>query len=181
MENLKKWLLEQFANSAFKTDRQFPAMSGKPAHIHLKQETVSKAKHRPIPVPYHLKEPVRQALMQDIERGILKQLSIGTPTDWCSTIVITTKKDGRPRRTIDYQYLNSQCKRETHHTASHFQLAMQVPPNSKKTELDAVDGYPSVILDEESQLLTTFITEWGRFMYHKDTSRLLGIWWCIHP
>ena len=110
VENLKKWLLEQFANSAFKTDRQFPAMSGKPAYIHLKQEAIPKAKHRPIPVPYHLKEPVRQALMQDIERGILKQVPIGTPTDWCSTIVISTKRDGRPRGTIDYQYLNLQCK-----------------------------------------------------------------------
>ena len=108
-------------------------MSGKPAHIHPKQEAVPKAKHRPISLPYHLKEPVRQALMQDIERGILKQVLIGTPMDWCSTMVITTKKDGRPRRTIDYQYLNSHCERETHHTASPFQLAMQVPPNTKKT------------------------------------------------
>ena len=103
--------------------------------------------------------------MQDIERGILKQVPIGTPTDWSSTMVITTKKDGRPRCTINYQYLNSQCKRETHHTASPFQLAMQVPPNTKNTVLDAVDGYHSVILDEASQPHTTFITEWGRFMY----------------
>ena len=142
------------------TDGQFPVMSGKPTRIHLKQEAVPKAKHRPIPVPYHLKDPMRQALMQDIERGISKQVPIGTPTDWCSTMAITTKKDGRPRRTIDnYQYLISQSKRETHHTASPFQLAMQVPPNTKKTVLDAVDGYHSVILDEESQPLTTSITE----------------------
>ena len=55
VENLDKWFLEQFANSPFKTDRQFPAMSSKPAHIHLKQEAVPKAKNRSIPVPYHLK------------------------------------------------------------------------------------------------------------------------------
>ena len=59
----------------------------------------------------------------------------------------------------------SQCKRETHHTSSPFQLSLQVPPNTKKTVLDAVDGYHSIPLDEESQPLTTFITEWGRFMY----------------
>ena len=29
----------------------------------------------------------------------------------------------------------------------------------------AVDGYHSVPLDKESQPLSTFITEWGRFMY----------------
>ena len=103
--------------------------------------------------------------MQDIERGILKQVPIGTCMDWCSTMVITKKKDARPRCTIDYQYLTSQCKQETHHIASPFQLAMQVSPNTKKTMLQAVDGYHSVILDEESQPLTTFITEWRRFMY----------------
>ena len=162
---LKEWLLEQFANSAFNNDGRFPAMSAQPAHIHLKEGAVAKARHNPIPVPYHLKEPVRQALMKDVERGILKPVPIGTPTDWCSTMVITTKKDGRPRRTIDYQHLNSQCKRETHHTGSPFQLALQVPANTKKTVLDAVDGYHSILLDEESQPLTTFITEWGRFMY----------------
>ena len=153
------------ADSAVKTDGQFPAMSGKPAHNHLRQKALPKVKYGPILVPYHLKEPVRQALVKDIERGILNQVPIGTPPDWYSTIVITTKKDSRPRRTIDYQYLNSQCKRETHNTASPFQLAMQVPPITKKTVLDAVDGYHSIILDEESQPLTTFITEWGRFMY----------------
>ena len=66
---------------------------------------------------------------------------------------------------VDYQHLNSQCKRETHHTSSPFQLSLQVPPNTKKTVLDAVDGYHSIPLDEESQPLTTFITEWGHFMY----------------
>lgn len=50
VKNLKKWLLKQFANSAFKTEGQFPAMSGKPAHIHLKEGAVPKVKHRPIPL-----------------------------------------------------------------------------------------------------------------------------------
>ena len=87
------------------------------------------------------------------------------PTDWCSTMVITAKKNGKPRRTIDYQHLNSQCKWETHHMGSPFQLALQVPPNQKKTLLEAADGYHSLPLDKESQPLTTFITKWGRFMY----------------
>ena len=80
-------------------------------------------------------------------------------------MVITAKKNGKPRRTVDYQHLNSQCKQETHHTSSPFQLSLQVPPNTKKTVLDAVDCYHSIPLDEESQPLMTFITEWGRFMY----------------
>ena len=140
-------------------------MSGPPANIHLKEGSTPKARHNPIPVPYHYKEQVKEALWEDVKRGIISPVPIGTPTDWCSTMVITAKKNGKPRRTVDYQHLNSQCKRETHHTSSPFQLSLQVPPNTKKTVLDAVDGYHSIPLDEESQPLTNFITEWGRFMY----------------
>ena len=80
-------------------------------------------------------------------------------------MVVATKKDGRPRRTVDLQRLNAQSLRETHHCQSPFQLASQVPSNTYKTVIDAVDGYHAVPLDEESQQLTTFITEWGRYQY----------------
>ena len=79
------------------------------------------------------------------------------------------KRNGSIRRVIDLQHLNSQCIRETHHTPSPFQLACQIPPHTKKTVLDAVDGYHSVALDEESQKLTTFITAWGRYRYKRLT------------
>ena len=36
---------------------------------------------------------------------------------------------------------------------------------NKRKLLDAVDAYNSILLDKDSQPLTTFITEWGRFMY----------------
>ena len=165
IQKLKEWLLDNFATTVFNNSGKFPAMSGPPAHIHLKEGATPKAKHNPIPVPYHYKEEVKKALWDDVKRGIITPVPIGTPTDWCSTMVITAKKNGKPRRTVDYQHLNSQCKRETHYTSSPFQLSMQVPPNTKKTVLDATDGYHSIPLDEESQPLTTFITEWGRFMY----------------
>ena len=97
------------------------------AHIHLKEGAVPKARHSPIPMPFLLKEPVRQALWEDVIRGIITPVPVGMPTDWCSTMVITAKKNGKPWRTIEYQHLNSQCKWETHHTESLYQLALQVP------------------------------------------------------
>ena len=74
-------------------------------------------------------------------------------------MIVAAKKDGTPRRTVDLQNLNSQCLRETHHFQSLFQLATQIPPNTYKTVLDAVDGFHAVELDTDSQILTTFITE----------------------
>lgn len=75
------------------------------------------------------------------------------------------KKNGCSRITIDLQHLNSQCLRETHHTPSLFQIACQIPPNTKKSLLDAAGGFHAILLDKESQPMTTFITEWERYMY----------------
>ncbi|MEL6803878.1 MAG: reverse transcriptase domain-containing protein, partial [Bacteroidota bacterium] len=80
-------------------------------------------------------------------------------------MVVVKKKDGRPRRTVDYQQLNAQCLREPNYGESPFHTARRVPANSWKSTFDAVDGYHSVELDEESSKLTTFITPWGRFRY----------------
>ena len=104
-------------------------MSGPAAHIHLKEGTVPKARHNPIPVLFHFKEPVKQALRKDVERALVL---MGMLTDWCNTMVITAKKNSNPQRTVDNQHLNSQCKQETHHTGSPFQLALQVSPRTKK-------------------------------------------------
>ena len=54
---------------------------------------------------------------------------------------------------------------KTHHCPSPFQAASQIPAGTKKTVFDAVDGYHSIPLDEDSQPLTAFISEWGRFHY----------------
>ena len=167
---LKQWLVDAFSDTAFnKEGRQgkFPTLKGPPGRVHLKEGAVPKARHSPIPVPFHMKEAVKKALDDDVRRGIIVPVPVGSATEWCSTMVVTSKKDGRPRRTVDFQALNSQCLRETHHQGSPFHLAMQVPAGAFKTVLDAVDGYHSVELDEESQPLTTFITEWGRYMYKR--------------
>ena len=140
-------------------------MSGRPAKIHLKPDAVPHARHAPIPIPHHWKTKVKESLDRDVERGIIAPVPIGSPVTWCSPMVVVSKEDGSPRRTIDFQRLNAQCLRETHHTSTPFQLASQVPPTTKKSIVDAVDGFHSVELDPASQPLTTFITEWGRFMY----------------
>ena len=163
--HLEAYLLSQFKSSAFNTDPPFPAMNAPPAHIHLLPNSKPYARHSPISVPYHWKEEVKAGLDRDIERGVLATPPIGSCVTWCSPIVIVQKHDGTPRRTVDFQRLNAHCLRETHHTPSPFMLACQIPPHQKKTVIDAVDGYHAVRLDEESQLLTTFITEWGRYMY----------------
>ena len=76
-------------------------------------------------------------------------------------MVVTPKKNGDPRRTVDLQKLNNATLREVHHTPSPFNVVSTIPTNTRKTVLDAWNAYHSLGVDPESKHLTTFITEWG--------------------
>ena len=164
---LKSYLLEKFADSVFNRATPFRSMNSPPAHIHLKNDAKPVAIHNPFSVPIHWREEIKKKLDKDVEDGIIEKVPIGDPVTWCSPMVVATKADGSPRRTVDLQKLNQQCLRETHHCQSPFKLASQIPPETKKSILDATDGFHAIVLDEESRPLTTFITEWGRYRYKR--------------
>ena len=85
-------------------------------------------------------------------------------------MVVTSKADGSPRRTVDLQPQNRYSVRQTHHVPSPFHLADRVPQNMKKTVTDAWNGYHSVAIREEDRHVTTFITPWGRYRWpHSDS------------
>ena len=123
------------------------------------------AHHNPIPVPLHWQEEVKAGLDQDVSLGVLEPVPVGEPVTWCHRMVICAKKNGKPRRTVDFQALNLHATRETHHTQSPFHQARSIPSNTKKTVFDCWNGYHSVPLHEDDRHLTTFITPWGRYRY----------------
>ncbi len=177
---LEEYLLKTFADTAFNDskDRYFPKMLGvPPAHIHLRPDAKPYFRATPNQLPHFWKEPAKKMLDQWEKRGIIGKTPIGTPTKWCFPMVITPKKSNtlqpKLRMTIDLQHLNSQCIRELHHVESPFKLASQVPKDTYKTLLDAVDGYQAIELDAESQPLTTFITDWGPYHFRRVPAGLI--------
>ena len=168
-DKLESWILDRYKASAFNTceHQPLPSMSGEPMNIHFKPECNPVAYHSPIPVPHHWKNKVNADLDRDVRLGIIEPVPPGTPTVWCSRMVIVPKKDGSPRRTVDLQNLNAATYRATHHTASPFNQVSQVPPNTYKTVLDAWNGYHSLHLSPSARDATTFITEWGRYRYRR--------------
>ena len=164
---LKAYLIEKFGDSVFDRATPFRMMNCAPAHIHLKKDAKPFAIHNPFSIPIHWREEVKRKLDKDVADGIIEEVPIGEPVSWCSPMVVTSKADGSARRTVDLQKLNQQCQRETHHCQSPFRLASQVPRHTKKSVLDATDGFHAIDLDEESRPLTTFITEWGRYRYRR--------------
>ena len=89
-------------------------------------------------------------------------------------MVVTRKKDGSPRRTVDLSPLNKFCLREAHSSRSPFQLARSVPHHEHKSVFDAWNGYHSVPLREEDRKYTTFTTPWGLFRYKRAPQGFLS-------
>ena len=81
-------------------------MTGEPVKVQFKEEAKPCAVHTPIPVPFHWKYQVKEEIERDVRLGIIEPVPQGSPTKWCSRMVVTSKKDGSPRRTVDLQRLN---------------------------------------------------------------------------
>ena len=164
---LEEWICQYYAASAFCACecQPLPSMHGAPVHIHLQEDAVPVASHSPIPIPLHWHAAVKKQLDRDEAIGVIERVPSGSPTKWCHKMVVVPKKDNTPRRTVNFVPLNRYSSRQTHHTRAPFQQASMVPPNMYKTVCDAWNGYHSVLLDEESRDLCTFITPWGRYRY----------------
>ena len=85
------------------------------------------------------------------------------PSDWISSLVIQTKKDGSLRLCIDPRPLNKALKR------CHYPMPIldDVLPKLTRAKvfsvLDLKSGYWQVQLDDSSSQLTTMGTPFGRF------------------
>ena len=167
VEALKEWLLDYYGATTFNVceHQPLPLMNCEPLQLHVNPNAKPVAVHKPALVPIHWQDKVYADLERDVRIGVLERVSPNTPTTWCSRMVVTSKSDGTPRRTVDLQPQNRQSVRQTHHVPSPFHLADRVPQGMKKTVTDAWNGYHSVPIREEDRHITTFITPWGRYRY----------------
>lgn len=173
---MRDWLLQRYSGSTFNTcpHQNLPTMTGPPVEIHLKDDARPVARHKPIPVPIHWQDQVRDDLFRDESLGVIERVPYGEPSQWCHRMVVTRKHDGSPRRTVDLSPLNKHCKRETHNAESPFHLARRIPRNTWKTVTDAWNGFHSVPLRESDRHLTTFITTFGRWRYKRAPQGFLS-------
>ena len=166
-DRLKDWLVKRYSSSTFNTceHQPLPMMDVPPLRLMVNKEATPSACHKAIPVPLHWMEKVKADIDRDVQLGVIEPVPIGDPVTWCHRMVVTAKKNGEPRRTVDMQSLNRHATRETHYTSSPFHQARTVPHGMKKTVIDAWNGYHSVPLHQDDRHYTTFITPWGRYRY----------------
>ncbi len=113
----------------------------------------------------HLKDKLRAELQSLVEQGVIRKVE--EHTDWCSSLAFSTKKDGSLRICLDPQRLNKSLRRCPHRIPTVEELNPAFAKAKVFSKLDAKAGYWSVHLDDESQLLTTFRTPFGRFCWKR--------------
>ena len=119
----------------------------------------------PRSIPYAYRDKLKAELDLLQSQNIIApvtEATIGAP------IVVAPKKNSdRIRMCVDLSHLNRYVKRERYQSPTPAEAIADISACQAKffTVLDAMKGYHQCPLDQESQLLTTFITPFGRFKY----------------
>ena len=136
---------------------------------HIKLEDTAKpfAIHVPRKVPYPLKKSVKNTLHQMTEQGVI--FRVNEPTEWCAPIVVVPKGPNaeKVRICVDYTQLNKGVLRETYPVAEVEDTLAKIGGGKIFSKLDANSGFFQIPLGEDSKLLTTFLTDEGRFAFHR--------------
>ena len=87
--------------------------------------------------------------------------------DWCAGMVVLPKSDGRVRICVDLTRLNQSVCRERRPLPAVEQTLAQLAGARVFTKLDANSGFWQIPLSPNSALLTTFLTPYGRYCFHR--------------
>ncbi|MCO5601005.1 hypothetical protein L7F22_055121 [Adiantum nelumboides] len=86
-------------------------------------------------------------------------------SDWLFPIVVVTKKNGKLRICVDFKKLNEQTIKDPFPLPFTDTMLDQLTGHQMYSFLDGYNGYNQISLAEEDREKTTFITEWGAFIY----------------
>ena len=92
---------------------------------------------------------------------------VNQPTEWCAGMVVVPKASGKVRICVDLTKLNESVRRERHPLPAVDQTLAQLAGAKHFSKLDANSGFWQIPLDPTSSLLTTFITPFGRYCFHR--------------
>ena len=163
-----------FADATDGVYSELKPMDGPPMKIHLRKDVTIKPTRclhvRRIPLGFE--ETANREIESLLAAGVIRRVE--KPTAWISPAAFLVKPDGKSLRlVVDLRGLNRYVLRPVHPFPTVNEITSSIPAGSSFfMKLDALKGYYQIRLDEESQLLTTFITPQGRFCWTRATMGL---------
>jgi hypothetical protein len=133
--------------------------------IKLKPNIKPFALFTPRNVPLPLRKKVKDELHRMESLGVISK--VDEPTAWCAGMVVVPKKSGDVRICVDFRQLNESVLREVHPLPKVEDTLAKLTGATTFSKLDANCGFWQIPLNKDSQHLTTFITPFGRYCFHK--------------
>lgn len=130
----------------------------KPYHIKLRDDAIPHvAACRQVP------QALQGKLKSELDRLEAEEIirKVEEPTDWVNPMVIVEKPDGRIRLCLDTRELNKYVLRERYSLPSTTEIFGRLADAKVFSTIDLTSGFFHVMIDEESQDLTTFMTPMG--------------------
>ena len=119
--------------------------------------------HTPRKCPITLHPKVKEHLDKKECMGVITH--VDEPTDWVSWIAYVQKANGKLHLCLDPCDLNKAISGDHHKTLTMEEVAHESVHSHYFTKLDAHHRYWLIILDQESSLLTTFNSPFGRYCF----------------
>ena len=133
--------------------------------IRLKQEPTPYALTVPRKVPLPLLKKTKEELDRMLHLGVIS--GVVEPTQWCAPMVVVPKPSGDVRICVDLTKLNENVLREIHPLPSVDYTLAKFGGSKFFSKMDANSAFWQRKLSDESRLLTTFLTPWGRFCFNR--------------
>ena len=133
--------------------------------IRVKDGTTPTAITTPRRVAQPLLPKVKQELDMMLEQGVISPVT--QPTEWCFGMVPVLKPNGNVRICVDLTPLNKSVRREMHPMSTVDESLSKLAGSRIFSKLDAKSAFWQIPLSEDSKLLTTFITPFGRYCFNR--------------
>ena len=157
--------LEEAAIVADKVYGEIGLMKISPVKITVRQDAQPYCVQTPRRIPIPLAGKVKGELERMERAGVIRKVTEATP--WCAPIVPVMKSNGKVRICVDLKKLNTHVVRERFMLPTFEDLVPTLKDSKVFSTLDASSGFWAIPLAKESQLLTTFITPYGRFCFER--------------
>ena len=116
---------------------------------HIRPDAIPFCLYNPRKIPHPLIAKVKSQIETMLQQGVISPVT--APTKWCAGIVPVLKPNGSVRICVDLTHLNKAVQRDS----------------KIFSKLNANSGFWPIPLDDESKLLTTFVTLFGRFCFNR--------------
>ena len=131
------------------------------------QHTIEIGEHPPISQPLR-RAPMHKAHLidEEVEEMLKKEIIVPSNSPWASPVVMTTKKDGKPRVCIDYRKLNDITIKDAHPLPRIDETLDHLYGSKWFSTFDLMWGYWQVSMSSKDKEKTAFRTRKGLFEFN---------------